>query len=509
MSSERSGPNGSLEDNGDYLPLEVIGDESSLDENHVCEDVIMSITNKHVQCLARFSNNELLAKDTIGQNALHMAARVGDLNILKYLLDRLPELRDIQSANGETAAHISAAHGDMRALEMLLGGPLKTTMNCAMTRDINGTSILMASVARGDTEMAIWLLRKFGKGLALLDNNCKMLPVHVAAAQGNIEFLRAAIKFDNQMVNARDEFGCTPCVYAVQGGCLGTVRFLVEKARSEMGSVSNRGQSLLHIACLCGHEHIVRWILNRSGSDSILWTTNDRANAIHCAAYAGSVPVLSQLLSAFSKKKRHYVMTLRDTRGNTPLHLAAMNNHLDAALYMLENGADPALINSNGHSPQSIAALRHHREMERLVAAYQGKKRKSKSKKKSQSMHDLSQFASLQSGPLSPGGVTSYSSNTNGFETTERRAFSPRELSSGYSSNGDVAESIKSEAEIVRHRLRFIEDDVDSLRDTGAQTDMDLLQTHVKVLDDKTWAGLGLSAVEHIDRVLDELEFQE
>ncbi|EGT57170.1 hypothetical protein CAEBREN_26372, partial [Caenorhabditis brenneri] len=234
-------------------------------------------------------------------------------------------------------------------------------------------------------------------------------------------------------------------------------------------------------------------ILNRSGSDSILWTTNDRANAIHCAAYSGSVPVLSQLLNAFSKKKRHYVMTLRDTRGNTPLHLAAMNNHLDAALYMLENGADPALINTNGHSPQSIAALRNHREMERLVAAYQGKKRKSKSKKKAQSMHDLSQFATVQSGPLSPGGVTSYSSNTNGFETTERRAFSPRELSSGYSSNGDVAESIKSEAEIVRHRLRFIEDDVDSLRDTGAQTDMDLLQTHVK----------------HIDRVLDELEFDE
>lgn len=28
-------------------------------------------------------------------------------------------------------------------------------------------------------------------------------------------------------------------------------------------------------------------------------------------------------------------MTLRDTRGNTPLHLAAMNNHLDAALYMV------------------------------------------------------------------------------------------------------------------------------------------------------------------------------
>uniref|UniRef100_A0A8R1EVA7 ANK_REP_REGION domain-containing protein n=2 Tax=Caenorhabditis japonica TaxID=281687 RepID=A0A8R1EVA7_CAEJA len=99
----------------------------------------------------------------------------------------------------------------MRALELLIGGSLKSTLTCAMTRDINGTSILMAAVARGDTDMATWLLKKFGKQLALLENTSKMLPIHVAAAQGNMEFLRAAIKFDNQMVNARDEFGCTPC----------------------------------------------------------------------------------------------------------------------------------------------------------------------------------------------------------------------------------------------------------------------------------------------------------
>ncbi|CAB3406424.1 unnamed protein product [Caenorhabditis bovis] len=490
---------------GDYLPLEIIDDDSTIaDDGHRCDGVMAAITKKHLECLARFTNNDLLAKDTIGQNSLHLAAKIGDVSILKYLLDRLPELREIQSTNGETAAHISAAHGDMRALELILGGSLKSAMKTAMCRDINGTSILIASVARGDTEMAMWLLRKFGKALAQLENNSKMLPIHVAAAHGNIEFLRAAVKFDTNMVHARDEFGCTPCVYAVQGGCLGTVRFLVEKARSEIGSVSNRGQSLLHIACLCGHEHIVRWILNRAGSDSILWTTNDKANAVHCAAFAGSVPVLSHLLSAFGKKKRHHVLTLKDSRGNTPLHLAAINNHLDAALYMLESGADPSLINTSGHSPQSIASVRNHFEMERLVASYQGKKRKSKSKKKSQSMHDLSQYGSLQSGPLSPGVVTSYSSNTNGYETVERRAFSPPELSSGYSSNGDqFGSTISEHAEVVRHRLRFVEDSIGSLRDTAAQTDIDPLSEAVKVLDDKTWIGQGLSVLEQIDRVLD------
>ncbi|CAI5446886.1 unnamed protein product [Caenorhabditis angaria] len=497
----------SVEDDA-YFPLEIVADAEDA-ENHKCDDVMTSLTRKHLQCLARFSNNDLLEKDALGQNALHLAARVGDAQILKYLIDRLPELVQIQSQNGETAAHICAAHGDLKAIELLLGGAeLKIAMKSALLRDINGTSVLMAAVARGDNQIALWLLKRFGKSLAILENNCKMLPIHVAAAQGNLEFLRAAIKFDQNMVSARDEFGCTPSVYAIQGGCLGTVRFLVEKAKSEMGSVSHRGQSLLHIACLCGHDHIVRWILSRAGNDAILWTTNDRATAIHCAAYSGSVQVLAQLLSPFGKKKRSYVLTLRDSRGNTPLHLAAMNNHLDCALFMLESHADATLINNNGHSAQSIAALRQHREMERLVASYRDAQPRRGKKKKSASLHDLTMYASLRSGPLSPGQVTSYSTNTNGdYPLPQLHTFSP---SSGYSSSGEAGESIRSQnAEIVRHRLRFIEDDVDSLRDTGAQTEMDDLEQGVKVIDDKTWTGLGLSAVEQIDKVLDAIEFHD
>lgn len=35
--------------------------------------------------------------------------------------------------------------------------------------------------------------------------------------------------------------GCTPTLYAVQGGCLSCVRFLLEKAGADIRAVSNRG----------------------------------------------------------------------------------------------------------------------------------------------------------------------------------------------------------------------------------------------------------------------------
>ncbi|KIH65587.1 hypothetical protein ANCDUO_04088 [Ancylostoma duodenale] len=61
-------------------------------------------------------------------------------------------------------------------------------------------------------------------------------------------------------------------------------------------------------------------------------------------------------------------------------------------------------------------------------------------------------------------------------------------------------------AEVIRRRMRYIEDDTNSLRDSAAQTDSDSLVDHIQILDDETWAGMGLSAVEHIDRVLDEID---
>ncbi|VDM57377.1 unnamed protein product [Angiostrongylus costaricensis] len=341
---------------------------------------------------------------------------------MKLLLQKAPVLREMTSLFGETPAHIAIAMGEHQIVELLLCGQLKETLKAALTsvaeecfRDINGTSILTASVIHGNNVMALWLLRTFGKKLAMLPNNFQMIPLHVAAAQGNIEFVKLAAKWFPKSVDARDAFGCTPSVYAVQGGCLSTLEFLVEKAHAAIGCVNRRGQSLLHIASLCGYDKIVRWILNRVDSYMILRRTVDNANAIHCAAFRGSVPILRLLLLPWSRKKRQSVLRLRDGRGNTALHLAATNGHFDAVSYLVEK--------------------------------------------------------------------------------------------IDYWNEG---------AEVIRRRMRFIEDDQNSLRDSSVQTEEDDLIDHVKtffavlkILSDEVWTGMGLSAVEHIDRVLDEVEHLE
>ncbi|KAE9421013.1 hypothetical protein Angca_002200 [Angiostrongylus cantonensis] len=466
--------------------------------DHQCEDAVRAARLEHPACLSRLSNEQILIRDELGETVMHRVIRERDYNSAKLLLQKAPVLREMTSLVGETPAHIAIAMGEQQIVELLLCGQLKKTLKAALTRDINGTSILTASVIHGNNVIALWLLRTFGKKLAMLPNNFQMIPLHVAAAQGNIEFVKLATKWFPKSVDARDAFGCTPSAYAVQGGCLSTLEYLVEKAHAAIGCVNRRGQSLLHIASLCGYDKIVRWILNRVDAYMILWRTVDNANAIHCAAFCGSVPILRLLLLPWSRKKRQSVLRLRDGRGNTALHLAANNGHFDAVSYLIMSNADPTDVNAAGLSAQAIATIKGNRQMAAFIAGFRGQKR-------SRSMLQMSDYIAETSFGNSVGMSQSVS-----LSPVFVKTFSPKESSSGYSSTAELCSDATSEhAEVIRRRMRFIEDDQNSLRDSSVQTVEDDLVDHVKILSDEAWTGMGLSAVEHIDRVLDEAEHLE
>uniref|UniRef100_A0A0N5AMI4 ANK_REP_REGION domain-containing protein n=1 Tax=Syphacia muris TaxID=451379 RepID=A0A0N5AMI4_9BILA len=304
--------------------------------NQCCKTAFQAVRADHLECLAAMSKSDLSSRETSGQTPLHIAAKLNRLKIVDFLLKHVPETQNVISLYGENAILTAAAEGHFGVVRTLLSdGSLKTATMRAMHRDINGTSVLMLAVAYEDNDTAFWLLKRFGKALAMLPNKCLMLPLHVAAAQGNIEFIRVVTKYDSHMANFRDEFGCTACVYAIQCGSLLCLRYLVEKCRANLASVSDRGQSLLHVACLAGYPHIVQWILQRSVPNIIFWTTSHNANAIHFAAFSGCVGALRIMLKGIDKKRRKTVLALRDLRSNTPLHLTAINNHIEAAQYLV------------------------------------------------------------------------------------------------------------------------------------------------------------------------------
>jgi ankyrin repeat protein len=62
-------------------------------------------------------------------------------------------------------------------------------------------------------------------------------------------------------------------------------------------------------------------------------------------------------------------------KGRRPLHLAAMNNHVQAAQLLLDAGADPNGKTATGEAPLVWAAGKGHEAMVRLLRRYGGRER--------------------------------------------------------------------------------------------------------------------------------------
>uniref|UniRef100_A0A915PU10 ANK_REP_REGION domain-containing protein n=1 Tax=Setaria digitata TaxID=48799 RepID=A0A915PU10_9BILA len=495
--------------------------------NSCCSSAFKAVRSNHVQCLTQMNKEDLEERDISGQTPLHVAAKLGLLQAIDLLQHEAPATQDAVSIFGENPALVAAGEGQTLSVQLLFNGNSKHTLARAQQRDINGTTVLMAAVARGNNDLALWLLKRFGKKLAMLPNNFRMLPLHVAAAKGNTEFIRNAIKYDRQMVNFRDQFGnvcnrrfflddfiktgCTPVFYAIQGGCFNCVRLLVEKGDADICTVSDKGQSLLHVACLAGHAHIVRWIVNRSAANVILWTTKDNANAIHCASYSGSVAALYILLHTIPHKRRRQILALRDSRGNTALHLTAINNHTDAAQYLLENGAEPLLLNNGGQTAEAIAYVRKNYQLAKLLSYWKERKQK---KTNIWSPSLVATNAELMNYIYTP----NYWSTASHIMPNSSTCIAPMNTVTPSLSlqNNALKYSPKENftscnpVEVIESELRpitYVASDEGGriYEDQSIQTDRDSLLTATKVLDEDEWRE-SLAAVAQIDKVLQEID---
>ncbi|KAK0399435.1 hypothetical protein QR680_003047 [Steinernema hermaphroditum] len=461
---------------------------SNQPESHSCMSPFRAVKLGHAQCLQNFTQSQLSEVDGDGQSILHLAARMGDMQCTKFVIDNVPSLLDVENSCSETPLLTAVGYGHQNLVELMLDGPLKEAQRRALHRDVNGTTCLMAAVAQRDNDLALWLLRRFGKPLASQFNACKMLPVHVAAANGNVEFIRIVTKYDSHMVNFKDQFGCTPLIYAAQGGCLSSLRYMVEKLRCDVWSTSAKGQTVLHVAALSGHAHIAKWLIGRAGSEAMLHTTHHQANSVHCAAFAGHLPVLRVFLEPWSRKKRRQLLTLKDARGNTPFHLAAISNHIEVAQYLLDTGANPKLLNNSEQSAEDIAHIRKCFALAQLIRNHSCNR--NKRVKSAKSCTDLNQTLTLDRNV-----VTGRFSAPQSFPMRTAPAFPIKHFSSNiYAQPHPIQKLITAEMHLHRGRQQ-------SVSDESTQTEVDLLLEKVKIIDD-SWIGEATAAVEEIDKVL-------
>ena len=250
-----------------------------------------------------------------GLRDLAVAAERGDLELVRALVARHPELVHAEDAAGWNAAAYAAWNRRKEVYEYLV---------------------------------------ERGAGTS----------VFTEAALGPVPALVQRVRTNPMAVNARDgRHRAPPLLWAVRTGNQTGIGFLLDMG-ADVDLADRSGAAALHAAVGAARLEIARTLV-LAGAD--LGLQDDRGRTpLHLAAGTGQLELCSLLLDEGA------MPDARDAEGNTPLHLAAATGDFELCEYLLFFGASAGVRNNRGLTPGEVAEGSGHQEVAALLRAQEG-----------------------------------------------------------------------------------------------------------------------------------------
>uniref|UniRef100_A0A2K5CV23 Ankyrin repeat and death domain containing 1A n=1 Tax=Aotus nancymaae TaxID=37293 RepID=A0A2K5CV23_AOTNA len=226
-----------------------------------------------------------------GLTLLHCAAQKGHVPVLAFIMEDLEDV-DLDHVDklGRTAFHRAAEHGQLDALDFLVGSGCDHSV-----KDKEGNTALHLAAGRG----------------------------HVAVLQRLVD-----IRLDLEEQNAE---GLTALHAAAEGTHLDCVQLLL-RAGSSVNALTQKNLSCLHYAALSGSEDVSRALIHAGGCTNV--ADHQGASPMHLAV-RHNFPALVRLFMNSDSD-----LNAMDNRQQTPLHLAAEHAWQDIAEMLLIAGVD-------------------------------------------------------------------------------------------------------------------------------------------------------------------------
>ena len=319
---------------------------------------------------------DINSKDDCSATPLIIAVKQNHIEVVKYLLQKGADISLTTEDKKRNALHIASPEGSVAVIEMLLSYDLRPD-----SRDGEGNTPLARAAACGHIE-AVNCLLKHGADPLLKGKDGRNL-LHFAAQSGNVIIIETMLSkgFD---IDARDEtLGVTPLMVSIASGKLEAAKYLLEKGAdkslkttpgklpllsiaSVAGSIAavemllshgcnidardSEGDTPLMHATRLGNTEVVEYLLAQ-GANPLLRNTSD-LGLLHLAAFSDNALTIKAVLS-----KNLDINASRTVLGVTPLLFCLGQGKLEAANYLLAEGADENLKSKDGLTVLSAAAM--------------------------------------------------------------------------------------------------------------------------------------------------------
>ena len=239
------------------------------------------------------------------------------------------------------------------------------------TRTHAGNNVLHLAAEYGHESLVRGIYERFGGTMAPYDkrvdqkatNEAKQTALHLAAAHGHFSIVKYLVETVKLSVRDRDIAMHTPLMLAAQNGHLAVVKYLQHKRPASLSEAGQYKYTALLLAALQGQYRVVRYIMMNGGSNKEL--TNLNNTALHIACMGGHVDIVQLLLDKYSDQ---FILTDKNSNGQTPLHLAAWAGH-DALTKLLitKYSAPTNITNSKGNTAFLMACLRGHLSVAKIL----------------------------------------------------------------------------------------------------------------------------------------------
>ena len=276
--------------------------------------------------------------DDKGFNVIHISAKGGSLDILRFFVDGRYCNPDITDASGRTPLYLSAQEGHLEIVEYLLDSPSynKPRVELVDMADSNGNTALHAACSQGHPDIVSTIAGAY-KSLNIeiySINEKRQSPLHLAAANGHVNtvvsLLSATTGTTNheKLLGAVDGDGCSPLHLACQNGHYRMTLYLSEVYPANVYSVNNNEEGLLHGAAESGNKDLIQFLVESHGLDPES-QDKDGVTCLHILAKQGDKEIYEYLVPRVKNNP-----TPKDKAGRSPLHYAS--RHYEMSLYLIQ-----------------------------------------------------------------------------------------------------------------------------------------------------------------------------
>ncbi|XP_048697724.2 uncharacterized protein LOC125632890 isoform X4 [Caretta caretta] len=292
-----------------------------------------------------------------GETAMHIAARHGNLRMIKALIEEGGELTS-QSKAGECPLHIAVQHSHLPVVEEILNY-LATEKShaeasaCVNQENKHGKAALHLAAENGHDQIADVLL--WHKAFVNAKTKLGLTPLHLSAQNGYNHLVKLLVETHLASIDAMTLTKRTPLHLAALTGQLDVCTSLLSMS-ADVNATDMQGQTPLHLAAENDHSEVVQFFLKHK-PELVTSANVEGSTCAHIAASKGSVAVIKELL----KFNKVGATTARNkTNYSTPLHLAAAGGHCEVVKVLLQTGASAADEDGEGMTAIHLAAKHGH-----------------------------------------------------------------------------------------------------------------------------------------------------